>query len=397
MTINRLLPYFTVGTFAAQSTTLRLTGILSALLLASAARSGAQVAEPSTLSSSIVAKPLFALTPAKLVAPSKDAYTMLCLGSDPNGKFLFQAESEDSRQGPLFVIVDPKTGIPIKRISTAPKPKETVEWISESRWLPDGRFLYVGVTRGVLKDGEGKSQGKVNVGVSLRIINTVNGTVSERLIPFDDPSGEGMSKGFCSWSGSGCVEGKASEGRLLLSNSYFTAELNLDSLKTLRTAKNPDIKGFYTPGDYLVKNGRLWEIQIAGGAKYFITEFDKMPRELNEEEFKLLRESKKIEDVPHAKTEEIEFVAHVEKGREEKGQKEEGRRGFNGSFRRSEDKLLIAYNKDKTLEVKLGAINADCTTSVFRCGLKLLIYVYAPENVKGPRQRGLIVVACPLD
>jgi hypothetical protein len=367
---------------------LRLTGILSALLLAFADLVGAQVAEPSTPSSSVVAKPLFALTPAKLVAPLQGAYGLRCLGSDPNGKFVIEARSEDQQQGPLFLVIDPKTGNPVKRIPTGTKPKETVEWTSESRWLPDGRFLYVGVTRGTLKDGDkSPAQGRVKVGVSLRLINAIAGTVSERLIPFDDPLGEGMSKGFCSWSGSGCVQGRVSEGRLLLSNGYFVAELDLASLKTLRSLTPPDIDGFRTPGDYLVKNGRLWEIQRNDGTKYFLTEFDKAPREINAEEFKRISESQKIENVLNTKTNEAKFFAREGQGRV-----------GNDLISRDGAKLFVAYKKPKMMEVNLGATNTDCTTMVWQCGEYFLVDVFAPAVGNGPQPyRGLIAVASPED
>lgn len=329
-------------------------------------------------SSSVAIRPLWTLTPEKLLAPLPGDFNALCVGSDPNGNLLFQIDdAAETSRGPIFVLVEPKTGKPIRVFRTAAKPKDTVEWTSQTKWLPDGRFLQVAVTRGSLKDEEKEMpQGKVNVGVKLRILNTTKGTVSERLFPFDDPSAEGMSKGFCSWAGQRCVESKLWDKRLLVSNLYFVAELDPTTLKTTRFTLPPDVAGFKPPGDYLIKNGRLWEIQREGGSKYFVTEFDKPPREISVEEMNRIVKEQKIEEIAHPKTNEAKFLARED----EKGKEFTGRGGE--LIRHEGEKLFITPKGLKTMEVDLGASSSDSTVGLKKVGNLFLIDINISDDIR---------------
>lgn len=368
---------------------LRSLKIVSALLIFHSGHASSQNTNEPHQSSSVVAKPLWALTPTKLVEPLQGDFAVWSLGSNPDGNLLLKiTDSGDWTKPPVFVVVDPKSGKQIRRIVTAAKPKDTGEWTSESKWLPDGRFLHVGVTRGILKnEGEkgAMAQGKVSVGISIRIINTANGSVLERLVPFDDPSGEGMSKGFCSWSAQVCVDSKIWGNRLMMSSPYFVAEFDANSLKLVRSFVSPAFDGFNTPGNYLLKNGRLWDIQRNEGEKYFLKEFEKQLQEVSAEEMKRISKDQGIEELAHPKTKEAKFFAR-ENGVGKDLIHQEGA------------KLLITYTDSKTMEVFLGASNADSTVSLQQVGNLFLIHVMAKNSEKGKHNyRGIMAVALPVD
>ena len=332
-------------------------------------------------------KHLWARSTAKLVSPAQGDYQLSCQGGDQIGNFLFRA---DSAQGPLFVVVDSKTGKPLKQIATSPNPKQTLEWTAQSRFLPDGLFLHVGVRRGLLEDEKEYPQGKVQVGVNIRVINTVTAGIVERLIPFDDPTGNGLSKGPCSWTGQVCVNAKAWQSKIYLSNKHFIAELNADSLQTERFVMFPEI---YRPAKGLVmdelgplQHGCVWFVQDGKtgeeGWKFILGELGKEPREISRAEYRRMAEDFKIEEVAHPKTKQVEFLA-----RENGFQKELIQR--NGSI------LTITYQPTKTMNVDLGAANAETKAVIERCGNYYFIYVSLDEGNGRMRQKGVIVVAEP--
>lgn len=342
-------------------------------------------AEESTPPTATV-KPLWVTTAAKLLASLQGDYSLSCQGSDPNGNFLFRAEST---QGPIFILVDPKTGKPIKRIATVPNPKQTVEWTAQARFLPDGRFLDVGVRRGLLEDEKEYPQGKVQVGVNLRVIDTVTGTIVERLIPFDDPSGEGMSTKPCWWTGQVCAKSKAWKDNLYLSNQHFIAELNADSLQTERSLVRPEIKAALVTDELgPLQNGCAWFVQGVDGKageagwKFILGEFGKEPREISRDDYGRMTKELKIEEIAHPKIGQMEFVAR------EDGAKKE-------LLQRDGSKLAITHRGPKTVIVDLGAANTDGKAVVERCGEYYFISVYLKDKDGVGRQRGLIVVTEP--
>ncbi len=308
-------------------------------------------------------KSLWKSTPQKM-APAVESGDARFCGIAPDGNFLFQllhGEGGPEKVRRTFVVLDSKNGATLQVLGTEPPTEGTVEWTSESRWLPDGRFLDVGHTF---------IQASKRAGIRFRVIDTAVGKVTERLIAFDNPSQDGLSNRPVGWIGMMTTATRMTGDVFRLRNNAFLAELDSSSLKTKRFLEAPSQGRVLI--DTPLKNGCTWHFQSGAASqsdKVMYTQFGAAPKEVSLEESKKLHEDQIISEVTHPRTADPVVLESSQ----------------------VESKIEIKLTDSKSIEADIGRDNSEATAKAIKCGEYLIIEVRTKLTESGSKQIGHMV------